>query len=48
MQLINRKKILFGLLILVVVSLNFYFINKVIQGSESTKNYEKTFRLENK
>jgi len=48
MQFINRKKLLTGLFILIVVSLNFYFINKVIQGSETLKNYDNTFRLENK
>ena len=48
MQLTNRKKLLFGLVLIIVISLNFYLINTVIQGSESSKNYDKTLRLENK
>lgn len=43
----NRKVQLFGIvfLILLVIGLNFYMLNKVISSSENQKDFEKNIKI---
>jgi len=47
MQTKKSKPILIGLIILIVISLNFFLLNKVIGHSNTPTTFEKNLRLTN-